>query len=329
MKKILYSIQATGNGHVSRARQIIPELKKHGEVDVFLSGQNCTLPVPFPVKYSSTGISLFYNQKGGISVHDIVSKNQWSELYKKSTTLPVNEYDIVLNDFEPITALACALRKKKSLQVSHQASFISKKTPRPVYKNPLGEWILKNYSYSSENIGFHFDQYDHFIQNPVIKQNILNALPIDLGHITVYISGFKKSFLKELFNYFDQIPFHCFVPQVQEDEIVDNIVFKPIRDESFAQSMLTCHGIITGGGFETPAEALYLKKKLLSIPIRNHYEQECNAAALKKAGILTGKLNSMDQSKALIKEWLNYQQPDVKIIPNQVDDLAKQIASFA
>lgn len=38
-------------------------------------------------------------------------------------------------------------------------------------------------------------------------------------------------------------------------------------------------------GFETPAEAMYLNKKLLSIPILNHFEQECNAEAMKKLGI--------------------------------------------
>jgi uncharacterized protein (TIGR00661 family) len=45
------------------------------------------------------------------------------------------------------------------------------------------------------------------------------------------------------------------------------------------------HGIITGGGFETPAEALYLNKKLMVIPLRNHYEQYCNSAALAQLGI--------------------------------------------
>ena len=43
--------------------------------------------------------------------------------------------------------------------------------------------------------------------------------------------------------------------------------------------------IITGAGFETPAEALYLGKKLMVIPIRGQYEQFCNAAALAKMGV--------------------------------------------
>ena len=36
--KILYAIQGTGNGHLSRAVDIVPELKKFGNLDLFVSG---------------------------------------------------------------------------------------------------------------------------------------------------------------------------------------------------------------------------------------------------------------------------------------------------
>ena len=36
--KILYAIQGTGNGHLSRAIDVIPALKKIGQVDVLVSG---------------------------------------------------------------------------------------------------------------------------------------------------------------------------------------------------------------------------------------------------------------------------------------------------
>jgi uncharacterized protein (TIGR00661 family) len=72
---------------------------------------------------------------------------------------------------------------------------------------------------------------------------------------------------------------------IQTQHTVGNITYFPVNHKLFNESLINCHGIITGGGFETPAEALYLGKKILSIPIRNHYEQECNAAALKKMGV--------------------------------------------
>jgi predicted glycosyltransferase len=64
----------------------------------------------------------------------------------------------------------------------------------------------------------------------------------------------------------------------------DNCTLFPLGKESFSHSMIHSQGIITGGGFETPAEALFLGKKIMSIPIKGQYEQFCNAEALKTLG---------------------------------------------
>jgi len=36
--KIFYAVQATGNGHISRAMELLPYLERYGKVDIFLSG---------------------------------------------------------------------------------------------------------------------------------------------------------------------------------------------------------------------------------------------------------------------------------------------------
>ena len=41
--KILYGIQGTGNGHISKSETIYPLLKKYGEVDVLISASNLSL----------------------------------------------------------------------------------------------------------------------------------------------------------------------------------------------------------------------------------------------------------------------------------------------
>ena len=57
--KIFYAVQATGNGHISRATQLFPYLQKYGTVDLFLSGNNASLKAEIPVKFKSKGCSLF------------------------------------------------------------------------------------------------------------------------------------------------------------------------------------------------------------------------------------------------------------------------------
>ena len=61
---------------------------------------------------------------------------------------------------------------------------------------------------------------------------------------------------------------------------------KPIGDSNFERAMAWSSGVICGAGFETPAEAMYLKKKLLVVPMKGQYEQACNAESLKELGVI-------------------------------------------
>ena len=74
---------------------------------------------------------------------------------------------------------------------------------------------------------------------------------------------------------------------------------------AFTNSLARSAGVLCGAGFETPAEALYLGKKLLVVPMRNQYEQSCNAAALANMGVPVVK-NLKDKSLDVIDQWLQY-----------------------
>ena len=302
--KIFYAIQATGNGHISRAIQLYPYLQKFGSVDFFLSGNNASLNIDLPVKFKSEGCSLHYSKCGGLNYWDIAKNVQPLQMYKDAKSLPLKNYDVVINDFDSITSLACKLQKVHSVQFGHQASFISEATPRPEKKSLMGEMILKHYANSPKNIGLHFEKYDSFIHPPIIKDEIVNSEPKNLGHISVYLPSFDKDCLEKAFNKLPEQEFHWFLNDVEFKHTVGNITYFPVNQKDFNESMINCNGIITGGGFETPAEALYLGKKILSIPIRNHYEQECNAAALKKMGVPV-VYEVGDKFEEIIENWLN------------------------
>ncbi len=68
--------------------------------------------------------------------------------------------------------------------------------------------------------------------------------------------------------------------------------------------MIKSPGVITGAGFETPAETLFLGKKLICLPIQGQYEQLCNAEALKDFNVPI--IHSItDAFPQLIGDWLN------------------------
>jgi len=317
--KIFYAVQATGNGHISRAAQLYPYLKKFGEVDFFVSGNNSNLDFNFPVRYRSDGCSLHYSKCGGLNYMDIVKNIKPLSMYKDAKALPLKRYDVVINDFDFVTSLACKLQKVPSVQLGHQASFQSDNTPRPDKKSIVGETILKHYAHATKHIGFHFQKYDSFVLPPVIKEEFINASVQNLKHIAVYLPSFQKHCLLQAFTHLKHLQFHWFLDGIKEITVQNNITFYPVNQQLFNQSLLNCLGLITGGGFETPAEALYLGKKLMSIPIKNHYEQQCNAAALRKMGVTV--LEDADEHFAdNILKWLSDPKSNPKVQSNTIPE---------
>ncbi len=309
--KIFYAVQATGNGHISRAMELLPYLQQYGPVDIFLSGNNSHLVLDAPVKYRSKGVSLYYNCKGGLDFWKLIRKTQLLRLKQESNDLPVENYDLVINDFDYITSAACAKKNIPSVNLGHQASFKSPLAPRPVVKSFTGEWILKNYARATRYIGFHFQAYDDFICTPVIKKEVLEAIPFDGNYVTVYLPSYCEPQLIDIFHSFSDIRFEIFCSQTQRAKSYKNISLLPVDRHLFTKSLVGCSGIITGGGFETPAEALHLGKKIMAIPISNHYEQQCNAAALEQLGVTTLKKIDRDFADKFYT-WL-YKNKSIKM----------------
>jgi uncharacterized protein (TIGR00661 family) len=200
--------------------------------------------------------------------------------------------------------LACKIKQVPSIGFGHQASFKSKLTPRPASKDWMGELILNNYASATKYIGLHFEQYDQFIYSPIIKEQVLLASPKNLGHIAVYLSHYSDEVVASYLNQLPDQLFHLFSKKAKTISQQGNIIYMPIDNALFTQSMINATGVITGAGFETPAEALYLNKKLLCVPIKGQYEQLCNAAALKNFGVpILANLNTNFTSQ--VNNWLN------------------------
>jgi len=317
--KIFYAIQGTGNGHLSRAEQLYPYLKKYGDVDFFLSGSNTQLNTNLPIKYKSNGISLHYKNTGGMDYAKIAKSISFN-LYKDAKRLPIDNYDLVINDFEFITSLACSIKNKKSVQFGHQASFQSKLTPRSKSINPIGKLVLENFVKSTSFIGLHFESYDQNIYNPIIKEDIITANKINDGHITVYLPQYTIELITPFLHQQPKFHFEVFTKQVTQITNSKNITFFPINSTSFTNSLIRCYGIMTAGGFETPAEAMYLNKKVLSIPIINHFEQECNAEALKNMGVLV--LKKLDDTfHNHFKNWIDHDTPKSLTLTHSTKDI--------
>ncbi|MEM7658282.1 MAG: glycosyltransferase family protein [Bacteroidota bacterium] len=307
--KILYAIQGTGNGHVSRAKHLIPYLQAFGELDLLISGTQVEIELPFPVSYRLKGFSFAYNAKGGVALGKSAKDKFSGKLLREIWQLPVQEYDLVINDFEPISAWAARLRRVPCIALGHQASFLSPLTPRPEKRERFGEWVLRAYAPAPKAVGYHFERYEPFIFPPIIRGDIRNATPKNEGHFTVYLPAFSESRLFGILQQFATIQWQVFSKKATRAYQQDNVWVRPVNAANFTESLVNSQGVLTGAGFETPAEALFLGKKLMTIPIRKQYEQACNGAALARMGVPVAK--RLDENGlAKLQELIEAPQPE-------------------
>jgi uncharacterized protein (TIGR00661 family) len=320
--KILYAIQGTGNGHLARAEDIIPILKEHGDLDLFVSGAQADIKLSFPVKYKSKGLSFYFGKTGGVDFLKTFKHNSTKDVYKEIRKFPVEKYDLVINDFEPISAWACRKKEVPCISLSHQCALLSKKTPKPKNFDPMGEWLLNNYAPTNDRVGFHFDRFDKFIYTPVIRSQVRESENKVRDHYTVYLPAYHDKKLLPLLSAIPHIRWHVFSKHTKKSYHMGKISVYPVDKEEFALSMTTSKGVLCGAGFETPAEALYLKKKLLVVPMKSQLEQHYNAAALKHLGVpVLKKVKKKYLDK--IAEWV---ESDSQLQVDYPDTTAEAVA---
>ena len=63
--KVLYALQGTGNGHVARAREIVPILASRCDLDVLVAGTQSQIALEYPIRFKKFGLTMKYNSSGG------------------------------------------------------------------------------------------------------------------------------------------------------------------------------------------------------------------------------------------------------------------------
>jgi uncharacterized protein (TIGR00661 family) len=313
--KILYGIQGTGNGHITRSSKIIHRLKNLGcDVDILISGEFHQIDISHDIKFNFKGFNFKHNSDGSINKIKTFFDNN---LFKfiKDTKIDLSEYDKIITDFEPITSWAAKFQDKEIWGIGNQYSFLSKNTPRPKSRSFIGEFVLKHMSPVTNPIGLHFEPYDNFINYPIIRDDVMIISKCDNGHYTVYLPNFRLSEILKKLNEYPKVNFHIFSNEVKSSLIYRNCKINPLNKDKFLLSFTSSHGVITTGGFQTTSEALWCGKKLLVIPIIGQYEQLCNVESLNNLGIMSGTLDTIPGfliSKNKINK--NWEDPTNKII---------------
>ena len=299
--RIFYGVQGTGNGHITRARVMAKELL---EADVEVTFQFTGRP---PEKYFDMEIFNGYQVRSGLTFN--TDKGQVSYLktardvkpitfIKDVKSLDLSGYDLVVSDFEPVTAWAAKLQKKPILGIGHQYAF-RHKIPR-AGGDPIAEHVMKYFAPANNSVGLHWHHFGQPILPPIIETPKMPDT-VKENKIIVYLPFEEPHAINKLLGQFKNFEFHVYFPEPVPSEF-DHIVCNPLSRDGFQADLYDSAGIITNAGFELASEALQMGKKILAKPLHSQMEQISNALALKQLGY-GHTMNDMEA--ASIDHWLH------------------------
>lgn len=299
--RVLYGVQGTGNGHIARARAMSAALEKNSiEVDFLFSGREADKYFAMEAfgSYQTRRGLTFVTEKGRVNYSKTALNNSLLGFWREVQELDLSQYDVILNDFEPVSAWAAKQQNKPVISISHQNAFRYSVPLKGA--NWLDKWVIHYFAPSTYHIGLHWYHFNQPILPPIVHttSSQVEALP----YVLVYLPFESLDDITELLLRFTQQSFICFHPEVIEHQQIDNIHFYPLSLDGFHHYLHRCSGIIANGGFELPSEALTLGKKLLLKPLSGQFEQLSNVATLEQLG-LASSMEYLDASS--VRAWLD------------------------
>ncbi|WP_027328879.1 MJ1255/VC2487 family glycosyltransferase [Marinimicrobium agarilyticum] len=321
--KILYGVQGTGNGHTTRARIMAKALAEQGvEVDWVFSGRA-------PEDYFDMDIFgdyqcfrglTFVTTHGRVRYGQTLLSSHLRRLYRDIRSLDVSQYDLLINDFEPVTAWAARRAGLPSIGLSHQCAFL-----HPIPKrgeNLFVRWFMRNFAPVEKAIGLHWHHFNQPILPPLIEpSNYPNECRTN--QCLVYLPFAQPEDIVPQLRAFPNTQFYVY-QQVPEATDEGHIHIRPFSREGFQADLHRCESVICSAGFELPSEAIQLGKKLLVQPVVGQMEQQSNAFALSQLGY--GAVAQVLTEQA-IGDWLAMPRPRPVNYPAVAQALAQWLTS--
>lgn len=319
--KLLYGVQGTGNGHLARARLMAKELYTAGiEVDFLFSGRAAEKYFDMDVfgDYQvRTGLT-FNTHKGRVNYLKTLSQANIYNLFRDINNLNLTAYDLVITDFEPISAWAAKKQNKPALGISNQYSYhydIPKKGA-----DPAADLIMKYFAPVEKAIGLHWHHFGQPIFPP-ITDTVTMPESIVKNKIIVYLPFEELDDVIKLLSPFENFEFHISTSHSVNSKF-DHLIFHPMSSNKFQQELYNCAGIISNAGFAMTSEALQLGKKILIKPLHAQVEQTSNAVALHQLGY-AHIMDSLDINA--VEHWLHDNRAVHITYPNTAKILAQWI----
>jgi uncharacterized protein (TIGR00661 family) len=324
--KILYGICGEGFGHASRSRILIRYLQSKGHQVYIVAGGKAYdfLSKEFSTISKIESAHFVYKLKEAKLVRTALMT-----VYQTMTGAPrsliavhkiINRYhpDIVITDADPISLFTSRFHRIPCISIDNPHALLYKKYT--VKQGEFFSWFLLIlalkitmngakkclvYDFSDEpsnheNVRF----FKPLIQDGILKQKTSRG-----NHIFVYhtIGSYPK--ILEIFKKMDET---FIIYGANKDTVEKKLVFKPFNEDMFYQDISCAKAIITSGGFTVISEALFLKKPVFCLPIKNQFEQMLNGQFVEQLGVGESVYEVTNENISLFLRNLNKYQKNLE-----------------
>ena len=321
--RVLYGVQATGNGHISRARVLAPALKAAGiQVDYVFSGRDKSKLFnmePFGDYRVFRGVT-FVQKQGRVQLLSTIAQNNLLKCALDAFRLDVSDYDLVISDFEPISAWAAKRQGVPSVGIAHQYAMVF---PIPGnHASWLMAKLIRLMTPVQTEIGLHWHHFGHPVLPPMIQASSYSS-SVEPNKILVYLPIEDPKVLVTRFQQFKEHLFYVYT-DIDQPMRLRNVCLMPFSREGFQRDLASCAGVVTNCGFGLISESFSLGKKVFSIPAVGQVEQQSNAKALEHLGMAEVAYGF---NESAFNDWLKQPLPDPVQYPDVATELARWLSS--
>lgn len=324
MGRFIFTVQGEGRGHLTQAISLTQIAREAGhEVIGYAVGsfEGRKIPSFFAdfigntpiIQYESPSINYGKGKSVQLGKTAMQAFTKFGTYWKSATQLGefIEELqpDGIVNFYESITGLYNLKSGSKipCMSIGHQYLLLNEHF-ESIAEKALDRFLLNINTKitaigSKKLLGLSFrpipnDKKRNIITvPPLLRQEVKSIESVSGNNWLAYLTHFRLA--DEIMAWSDRNPdvqLDCFWDHPihkKEYSYSPSLTFHPIDAQKYLDKMTQCAGLISTAGFESVAEAMYLGKPVMMVPVPNHIEQMINAydGELSGAGVQARKFD--------------------------------------
>lgn len=299
MARIIYAVAGEGFGHASRAHLVGQRFLDAGHEVMFVASHRALL---YLRQYYGERVReifglLFDYSRGYVDPFATVWRNLSQITYANRLNRELFDGqfkpfqpDLVVTDFEPFSGWWAWRNGVPFLSINNEHMLIYC-TLEHSLKNTIprimaGVVTRFHYMGAAKYVVLNFFRTPltsdkAVLAPPIVRPIVTQLAPTNAGHVTIYsTTATHEDRLRDVLCRFPDQRFYIY--GFNKHEQWKNCTFKERSTEGFLTDLAASCGVIASAGFSLISECLYLRKKMLLLPLAGQYEQFINARYVEK-----------------------------------------------